>query len=85
MSGLKSGLSRENVHARADLDHSNTHNQVATPGNAAGAQTAYTCLRLPGSRVFVIARQNEDVMAATRPAITWRKADRCDGWSYDAA
>jgi len=25
------------------------------------------------------------VMAATRPAITWRKADRCDGWSYDAA
>jgi hypothetical protein len=44
-----------------------------------------TCLRLRGSRVIVIARQNEDVMAATRPAITWIKADRCDGWSYDAA
>jgi hypothetical protein len=60
-------------------------NKSPRPATRPARTDSVTCLRLRGSRVFVIARQNEDVMAATRPAITWIKADRCDGWSYDAA
>ncbi|MGZ3321156.1 MAG: hypothetical protein ACXU9C_09245, partial [Xanthobacteraceae bacterium] len=65
--------------------HSNTHNEVATPGNAAGAHRQRYLSEAAGQPRLRHRASNEDVMAATRPAITWRKAGRCDGWSYDAA